>query len=298
VRVLVYEAIPPVAPVTVFALASLFALFALIVAIGIVKLVDAVSRAFFGHLGSAIAWVPFAGRWVQKSLHHVEQRISHILGTAEQKLEVGVSWTWNNCAHIIMWVGSEIEAAAKTSWHLAQQAKAFVRRREVTHEIKASVTPVKATATQARTTARTAEADARAVATTVRTNVVPRIKVVEHTYTDVITVELPGARARAKAAEDAAISTYKWLAKHKTVFLTGVFTGAAAWALTRLGGGWIRCKNWREIGKRVCRIPWGTIEALLSIGLATELVIDPEKVAEAALLAVDGLEGVIEKIAE
>jgi hypothetical protein len=298
VRVLVYEAIPPVNPVTVFALASLFALCALIVLIGIIKSVDAVSRAFFGSLGSSVGWIPGVGGLVKRSVHRIEQKISHILGTAEQKLEVGVSWTWNNCAHIIMWVGSEIEAAAKTSWHLAQQAKAFVRRREVTHEIKSAVTPVKAQAAGAARVGRLARDEAKAVHHSVAQGVYPRLKVGEHERAHVLNPGVASARAQARAAEEAAIATYRYIVRHRRSVIAGAFTGAVAWALTRVGGGWIRCKNWRAIGKRVCGIPWSTIESLLAIGLATELVIDPEKVAEAALLAVDGLEGVIEKIAE
>jgi hypothetical protein len=294
----VYEAVPPVAPVTTFALASLFALCALIVAIGIVKLVDAIARSFFGTLAGAVGWIPFAGRVVSHSIHKIEQKISHGLGTAEQKLEVAVSWTWNNCAHLVMWVGSEIEAGAKTSWHLAQQAKAFVRRREVTHEIGAAVKPVRARAIGAQRVGRLARHEAHAVAHSVAQGVYPRLRVGENERAHVLNPGIASARAQARAAEEAAIATYRYIVRHRTSVIAGAFAGAVAWALTRVGGGWIRCKNWREIGKRVCRIPWSTIESLLAIGLATELVIDPEKVAEAALLAVDGLEGVIEKISE
>jgi hypothetical protein len=118
------------------------------------------------------------------------------------------------------------------------------------------------------------------------------VKVIEHDVAHVITHDLPYAGAAARAAEDRAISTYKWLAKHRSVFLTGVFTGAVAWALSRVGGSWIRCKNWREIGKRVCRVPWPVIEGLLGL-LAIEIALHDlrrtTQLAEEALEFVTGL---------
>jgi hypothetical protein len=136
-----------------------------------------------------------------------------------------------------------------------------------------------------------------AIAHTITHVVEPRVKVVEHTVTDVITHDLPTVRAGARAAEDRALATYKWLRAHPDVFLTGVFTGAAAWALTRLGGGWIRCKNWREIGKRVCRMPWSTIEGLLTLALGFATTVDPLPIAKASVVIADELEGLIEDIA-
>src|ERR1043166_5924851 len=271
-RVLVYEAIPPVTPVTTFAVASLFALAALIVAIGIVKLVDAISRAFFGTLGSSVGWIPGVGGLVKRSIHRIEQKISHILGSAEQKLEVGISWTWNNCAHLVMWLGSEIEAGAKTSWHLAQQAKAFVRRREVKHEGPTAVKPVKAQAAGAARVGKLARAEAKAVHHSVAQGVYPRLKVGEHERAQGLNPGVASGRAQAKTAEDAAIATYRYIVRHRRSVIAGVFTGAVAWALTRLGGGWIRCSNWRRIGKAVCRMPRSWVDALLA-ALAAELAL-------------------------
>jgi hypothetical protein len=108
------------------------------------------------------------------------------------------------------------------------------------------------------------------------------VKVIEHDVAHVITHDLPYAGAAAKAAEDRAISTYKWLAKHRSVFLTGVFTGAVAWALTRLGGGWIRCANWRKFGKAICRMPSSAFDALLAALLAVIVLENIRTIAEFA----------------
>jgi len=295
---LLYEAIPPVNPVTVLAVAALFTLCALVVAIGIVKLVDAIARAFFGTISGAVAWIPFAGSVVSHSLHKVEQKISHMLGSAERKLDAGVAMTWNNCAHLVAYIGTEIEGGARTAWALAQQAKAFVTHRVVSTTVRATVAPVKAATHTVEHGLANVRAEGRAVAHSVAQGVYPRLRAAENEITHVLEPDIAALRARTKALERGAIRTFDWIRAHPGTLAATAFAGAVAVALTKLGGGWIRCKNWRAIGKRVCGIPWSTIEALLAIGLATELVIDPEKVAEAALLAVDALEPVIEKIAD
>lgn len=295
---LLAEVLAPAGPVFTPALAGLFIIAACIVAIGMCKLVDAISRSFFGTLGGAVGWIPFAGRVVKHSLHSIEQKISHGLGAAERKLDALVAASWHNLARLVHYMAREIEGAAVTAWHLAQQAHAFVRRREMSHEIKAAVKPVRAQAIAAERVGRLARAEARAVEQAVAQGVYPRIRAGEAYDRAVAMPSIRSARAEARIAEEAAIRAYKWLIKRKHAYLTGAFVGAAAWALTRLGGGWIRCANWRKIGKRVCRMPTTLIDALLGIALATELVIDPEEVANVALGVVDTFEGIIERIAE
>lgn len=259
------EVVPPAGPVTLPALAALFALCALIVAIGMVKLVDAISRAFFGTISGAVGWIPFAGKVVAHSLHKVEQKISHMLGTAERKLDGWVALTWHTLAHVVAMVGQEIQGAAETTWRLAQQAKAFVHRREVTHEIRGAVKPVKAQQSTMRHDLHNLSSEQRALHKSVAQGVYPRLKAGEVYDRTVARPAIRTARAEAKAAEDQAIATYKWLVKHRLSVLTGVFTGAVAFALSRLGGGWIRCANWRKIGKTVCRMPMSEIDNLLGL---------------------------------
>ena len=95
------EVVPPAGPIFVPALAALFTLAALFFAIGMVKLVDKVSRAFFGTVGGAVGWIPFGGRIVKHSLHRIEQKISHILGSAERTLDGYVAVTWHNMANLL-----------------------------------------------------------------------------------------------------------------------------------------------------------------------------------------------------
>jgi hypothetical protein len=292
------EAVPPVGPIFVPAMAALFTLAALFFAIGMVKLVDKVSRAFFGTVSGAVGWIPFAGKLVTHSLHKIEQKISHVLGNAERSLDGYVALTWHNMARLVHLLATEIAGTAQSVWRLAQQAENFVRRREVTHEVRTAVKPVKAQAHAAQVTARHARAETKALHHSVAQGVYPRLRAGEVYDRTVAQPNVRTARAQAHAAEEQAIATYKWMVKHHTWLLAGVFTGAVSWGLNRLGGGWIRCKNWRTIGKHVCRWPYSLIEALLGLGLAFAVVIDPRKTAEAAVAVEDVMESIIRKIAD
>jgi hypothetical protein len=292
------EAVPPVGPIFVPAMAALFTLCALIFAIGMVKLVDKVSRAFFGTVSGAVGWIPFAGKVVKHSLHKIEQKISHILGNAERSLDGYVALTWHNLARLVHLLATEIVGTAQSVWRLAQQAENFVRRREATHEVRTAVKPVRAQAHAAQVTARHARSETKALHHSVAQGVYPRIKANEAYDRTVAQPNIRTARAEARAAENQALATYKWMVRHRTSLLAGAFTGAAAWALTRLGGGWIRCKNWRTIGKHVCRWPYALIEALLGLGLAFAVVIDPVTTAKIAAEVTDDMDALIRKIAD
>jgi hypothetical protein len=292
------EAIPPVGPVFVPALAALFAIAALIVAIGMVKLVDAISRAFFGTVSGAIGWIPYAGKVVEHNLHKIEQKISHALGSAELKLDSYIALSWHNLARLVTWMAGEIANGAVASWHLAQQARAFVRQRDMHHAIGAVTKPLKARQSTLARDQRNVASETRALHHSVAQGVYPRIKAGEVYDRTVTRPAIKTARAEAKAAEAEALRVFRWVKAHPGAIATTAFAGAVALALRKLGGGWIRCKNWRQIGKHVCSLPNALISALLGLGLAFAVVIDPRKTAEAAVAVEDVMESIIRKIAD
>src|SRR6202043_2188520 len=98
--------------------------------------------------------------------------------------------------------------------------------------------------------------------------VYPRLRQAENEITHVLEPDIAALRARTKAIEHGAVKTFDWIRAHPGAVATTAFAGAVALALRKLGGGWIRCKNWRAIGKHVCGLPWSLIESLLGLGLA------------------------------
>lgn len=86
--------------------------------------------------------------------------------------------------------------------------------------------------------------------------------------------EIPNLRARTRALEDGALDTFKWIRAHPLSVATGVFTGAVAIALGRLGMAWPKCENWKRIGKSVCGLPLGLIEDLFATSVIALAITD------------------------
>jgi hypothetical protein len=94
-------------------------------------------------------------------------------------------------------------------------------------------------------------------------DVLPRIRGLERE----VSRETARERARARAAERTAqreiTSLWKWARHHTLQAGTLAFAGAVAFALARLGAGWVRCSNWRRIGRQVCATDPSLIDDLL-----------------------------------
>ncbi len=147
---------------------------------------------------------------------------------------------------------------------------------------------VKARATTALNTATKAVARERALSATFTSTHRAQV-VLNHRYTHAIDVTIPaeigGIRTRnktrdgeiadlkgaVKGLEDGAIDTFKWISTHRTTAAMGVFAGAVAWALSHLGYGFLRCRSWRQLGKRATCGTASSLLGLLDDGLGTFL---------------------------
>jgi hypothetical protein len=116
--------------------------------------------------------------------------------------------------------------------------------------------------------------------------------------------DIPAIRSRARVTENELSRLWQWVHKNIAVVGTLTFAGAVAVALSRLGGGWIRCKNWSRIGKSVCGIPLGLIESLFEDAIAALLIADicqltklMISVAESSVVQ-DALQGIVDGVDE
>lgn len=114
------------------------------------------------------------------------------------------------------------------------------------------------------------------------------------------TGDIAKLRDFARSTEDGAIDTFKWLRSHPLSAATGVFAGAVAIALQRLGWGVLRCRSWQKLGRSLtCGMgQWLTdlLGLIATFALGTFAVLDPEALAEAAVAAVDVVEPVLQDI--
>jgi hypothetical protein len=117
---------------------------------------------------------------------------------------------------------------------------------------------------------------------------------------DALSRDLGKLRERTKSLEDGAADTWDWIRTHPLSGVTGLFAGAVVVALTRLGYGFLRCRSWRQVGKRLtCGMGaslLGILEAVATFALGLVAVLRPEVLAQDAVDAVDGLEFVLTRI--
>jgi hypothetical protein len=117
---------------------------------------------------------------------------------------------------------------------------------------------------------------------------------------DALSRDLGKLKERTRSLEDGAVDTWDWIRSHPLSGVTAVFTGAVAIALARLGMGFIRCRNWQNVGKRLtCGMgAWvlSLLELIATFGLATVAVLDPEALARETVAAVDVVEPIIARI--
>lgn len=149
-----------------------------------------------------------------------------------------------------------------------QTAGAFERLRHTTipREAGKAAAPAKAAAKTATQAAHKAQAKATSTSTSLhnyRVRTAPRIAHATHavdvtlpqqlgrirTREGVITKDLGALKDRTKALEDGALDTWRWIRSHPLAGVTGVFAGAVAVALSRLGWGVLRCRSWQNLGR-------------------------------------------------
>lgn len=168
-----------------------------------------------------------------------------------------------------------------------------MRRRVIPHAVATGIKPVARTARSAHAKAETALAREHALSTTVTRTHAAQVRLNVH-YTHAIDVAIPahlgridtrnrvqdgyieGLRERVGSLEDGALETWKWLNRHRTTAAFGVFTGAVAWALSRLGYGFLRCRSWQNLGRSMKCSDANVLRDLLigatAIALSTDLV--------------------------
>lgn len=281
------------AAVGIEALTGLLILCGLIVALGLIKMVDGFVRALFGTLSGSVGWIPYAGKVLKAPIHKIEQKVTNFLGAAEQGIDHAIGYTWHNLAHLIRWTIHEIEALSYALLVASIASSLHISRKRAAELIQAVVHPIRAYQHILRRLHALEHAAVHALRHILLEGVYPRIHAGEAALDRVIEWDIPRLRARERALARRVERLWKWSRAHARPVATAAFVGAVALALHRLGGSWIRCKNWRRIGKHVCGLPFNLIEDLLGLALAFGVLIDPEETAHLAVDAVDFVEPLV-----
>lgn len=236
-----------------------------------------------------IGHIPGVGGWVKGKIDAAEQRLTHWVGQAAIASEARMGDAFHAAGNLAASIGHEIEGQAIATWHIAQWV----------YKVAASVVSGEAWQEIFHNTIRSQDAKIRAV----RRDVSRQGKAIAHakdapigaqarvrsgalsaSVAGALEGELPRLRARTRAHEDAhqheaavdraraggIAATIGGLldrigAAGRTVGATAA-VGVVAIALQRFGLNWLRCSNWRRIGRAGCRMPLHFLEDLLALG--------------------------------
>lgn len=289
---------PALAP----AIGELGALVALLVALGLVFIAYLLVKALFGVANKVVGWVPWVGKKVQAPLHTIEKRLVNGLSAAVTGLEEGVAATWHVLAHTIAWMGHEIAAGAAATWRVWWYVSVkyplhviHAATKHLTHDVTIVQKITRTVYVKAQGVARALEhplggqlgAAVKAGTRTLTGQVRALERWVEntgHAIYHAVAVTLPGQLGHLRG--EVGILTREWgnlrswVRKHERLLGSAAMTAAVAYALRRLGATWIRCGNWRRLGKQVCGMDASLLDSLLLDTLAIVGTISIVELAE------------------
>lgn len=274
--------VAPLAP-----LVPMTAVVGCLVALGLLIVARSVVEAFFQVGASLVGWIPWLGRKAANGVHAVEQRLNDRLSQAIDGTADALTWSWHQTAAVSKATGAALLATAQATWHVWWYVNSryslpalAVRLAKAAGDSKLTRQIVHALQTRTQTIVKVIEhpragpiaVGARAAVRPITAELdwlerwtIPRVKAL----TRAVAVELPGEIAGLREAGEALARAYdrlrKLVRRHERLLGAGAITAAVALALSRLGGTWIRCTNWRRAGRQVCRMDADYLADLLAL---------------------------------
>ena len=292
---LIAEAAPAAIP-------PLGALLVLLVALGLILIGKLLVAALFGVakgvVNQTIGRIPWIGGKIAGAatapIEHIEKRLVGYLQHAVTGVEAGVAISWHVLAWELAATGHAIASAAQAVYNLdrritakltgtashgdvariqrqvkAQAGQSAHDRLKVTHVVKVLDHPATSTIGQ---TARAATKPLRGEIARLREQTDARLGALEYAAGVAIPGELGGIQADTDVLRRGLDWVRRKVGDNSRRFAAGAMAAAVAFALGKLGAGWVRCGNWRKLGNTVCRTNPSLIEGLLAL-VATEEVI-------------------------
>jgi len=244
-------------------LADLVPLVVFGVALALTIMCIALTKAFFGVTGSVLGKLPIVGGWIDATGHHIEQRITNVLGAVALKLEAGIGATWHMSARLVDWIGREINRHAGLLSLISSLLTPFGVISGLTSDVRRARHLIGALLHRLEGIGHDLGRRIGHVERGIGEDVLPRIRGLEREVSRDVARERARARAAERTADREITNLWKWARRHTLQAGTLAFSGAVAFALARLGAGWVRCSNWRRIGRQVCATDPSLIDDLL-----------------------------------
>jgi len=206
--------------------------------------------------------------------HAAEQAITSALGSAITGIESSIGYSWHQTARLVDHIGRELYGLAEFSWIAIAALLTLMQPDQwrklwdfLTHRTGATLDYTKAMHVHHGRTARVTRAQAIP-------QTVPRLGRLERQIDTVLEPDIQTLRERSRAVTEEMARVWHRVRALDKVIGAGVLTGVVSLALARLGGSWIRCANWRTLGRRVCGIPLGLLDELLASAFLAFAVTD------------------------
>ena len=268
------------------ALPALIDFAVLLVALGIILVALLLTKALFGVTNTVIGWIPGVSSWAKGPLHKIEQKLISKMSEAATGVEAAVAWSWHVLASTTAQLAHEIahvaSAGERIAWYVTTRYPVKVlhaigkRVGGETIVIRKTVTVIQRAA---RATARELshpESGVIAEGVKIGTRAIAAELAAAERWINTrgrwlnreITVDIPHDLAHLRERDLSLGRGYEYLRdllrRHERLLGAGALTAATAFALSKLGGWWIRCDNWRNIGRRVCGMNPSLLEDLLA----------------------------------
>jgi hypothetical protein len=257
-----------------------------VVAWGLVYVMDAVIRAFFGTAASAVGWIPGVGRLVQSPIVAIEHKLTSFLGGMEVHFERQMAARWHALAGLVSGLAADTKAAAIFDYHIAQrlatvygllaEGRPGAAWRALIKAQQAQTKAAQDAAMQAKKAALAAQAAAStgvavphpSTQTIIRTypagKIGTHVRALESELAHVIDLDIPGLRARDRVITDSLGRLWHRVRGERKAIGLGAFTALLVVALGKLGLGNLRCLNRKHALKTVCGMNPNLLEALLT----------------------------------
>lgn len=242
-------AVAPLLPAAGEAAIALTLLLACLVSLGLLWGYRATLKQLFGILAATFDKVGFSVlhvsfyplRPLATALRWVAGQIDYLLATFVTATQGGVVYFWNLLTGQLTALANLLGSLAETVEHALARTERVVIPQHITNITRTTIQRIGLSRAAAQRIA------ARSIAT------------VEH--------DIAGVRGDLNALRELGIRLGRRIAKLERTSLTGVATGAVVLALSKVGMGWLRCRNVNKAGRGVCRMDTGLLDSLLADSL-------------------------------
>jgi hypothetical protein len=259
------ELAEPLVVVTIRALLiPLAALAGYFVAWGLVFVMDAVVRSFFGTAEGLVGWVPFAGKLLESPLIAIEHKLTSFLGGMETQFEHQFATRWHAHAHLVEQLAQGAGWGAYLELLLARKLAALWSNHTTSHVVRDHAKPGKIAQAQTTTVTNTIIRVEKVAGSKADAGVARAVGVLEGELGQVLDWTIPGLRDQVRGAEDSLGRLWKRVrGETRTI---GISAGVAlvTAALSRLGLGRLGCLNRKNALKTVCGMNPNLLESLLA----------------------------------